>query len=60
MSLVLDHLLHRISLVDIKGIKDFMDQGVTHLMTNIHSSLKKLLIITSQAKHKIFDVQSDF
>lgn len=47
-------------MIDVIGLKNFIDKDVTALLSNIHSSLKKMLVITSQAKHQTFEVYSDF
>lgn len=51
MSTVIDHFVHRIQLIDVIGLKDFMEKDITSMLSNIHSSLKFMLEITSKAKH---------
>lgn len=60
MSTVIDHFVHRIQLIDVIGLKDFVSKDITSLLSNIHSSLKTMLVITSQAKHQTLEVFTDF
>ena len=55
MSSVLDHFLHRINLVDVKGMKDYVDRDITDILSKLHGSLNCLLRISIVGKHNIFE-----
>ena len=58
MSSVLDHFLHRINLVDVKGMKDYVDRDITDILSKLHGSLNCLLRISIVGKHNIFETQT--
>lgn len=39
IGIVLDHVLHRINLIDVKGLRDFHDKDIGKLLISIHTSL---------------------
>ena len=50
ISGVINHIIHRIYLIDIKGIKDFIDIEISSTLKNLYSSLIEIIKITSPNK----------
>jgi len=54
ISIVLDHFLHRINLIDVKGLKDFHEKNIEKLLVAIHTSLQSILKYTFLGHHQVF------
>lgn len=54
LTTVLDHFIHRITLVDIKGVKDLVDKDTLAMLSKLHSSLLALLRIGAVGEHNVF------
>ena len=50
ISGVLNHIIHRIYLIDIKGIKDYIEKDVISTLKNLYTSLVSIIKITSPNK----------